>query len=88
MQPCSNQKVQRLSAPKFLSRVKDPEVELFQIVFTIGRHNIRIKIKESDKIGDIVSNIGQIYSLKEDNKSYIRSIIEEELHHYYEAKCQ
>jgi hypothetical protein len=61
---------------------------LFQIVFTIGRHNIRIKIKESDRISDIVSNIGQIYCLKEENKEYIRSIIEDELNRFYEAKCQ
>jgi hypothetical protein len=78
----------RSSAPKFLHRVKEPAVELFQIVFTIGRSSIRVKIRESDKIGDIVGNIAQIYSLKEDSREYIRAIIEEELNSYYEAKCR
>jgi hypothetical protein len=68
--------------------VKDPAAELFQIVFTIGRHSIRVKIRESDKIGDIVANIGQIYALKEDSREYIRGIIQEELNSYYEARCQ
>ncbi len=74
------------SAPKFLSRVKENPVELFQIVFTIGRHNIRIKVKESDRISEIVNNIGQIYCLKEENREYIRCIIEEELNRYYEKQ--
>ena len=35
-----------------------------------------------------MKNIGRIYSLKDDNRNYIRSIIEEELNHYYENKCK
>lgn len=66
----SNQNRQtHVEPPTFLNRKKEAAHELFQIVFTIGRHNIRIKVKESDKISDIVNNMGQIYTLKEENKA-------------------
>ena len=66
----SNQtKPTHVQPPTFLNRKKEAPNELFQIVFTIGRHNIRIKVKESDKISDIVKNMGQIYTLKEENKA-------------------
>lgn len=74
--------------PAFLSRTKDSSPELFQIVFTIARKSIRVKIRECDKISEIVDNIGQIYALKEDSRQYIRGIIEEELNNYYETRMQ
>lgn len=69
-------KNRQASAPKFISRVKQPEEILFQMIFQIGRHSIRLKIKESDRINDIVERIGKIYSLKEDDKHYIRLTLE------------
>lgn len=58
----------RVCPPAFLTRTKDSSPELFQIVFTIARKSIRVKIRECDKITEIVDNIGQIYALKEDSR--------------------
>ena len=52
--------------------------------FKIGRHNISLKIKQTDRINDIVERIGIIYTLKADDKDYIRLTIEHELNNYYE----
>lgn len=48
---------------------------------------IPIKIRESDQIEDIVSNIGRIYSLKEEEKSYIRTSLLEECEKYLTRFC-
>ena len=40
--------------------------------------NIPIKVRESDQIEEIVGRVGRIYSLKEEEKGYIRmSLLEE-----------
>lgn len=52
--------------PKFHSRpVKQHRTELFELKFTLGKLIIPVKIRQEDKVSQLVYNIGRIYSLKE-----------------------
>ena len=50
--------------------------------FSLGRLSIPIKIREDDKIEELIGKIGKIYSLKEHERVYIRNSIFEALEEY------
>lgn len=70
-------------APKFHVPIRDPDDYLFELIYYIGKHQIKLKIKATDSIGAIADKICKIYSLKPSEKTSIIDILEKELSRYY-----